>query len=93
MLKPGRNGIFVDWSEKADLSRKSVWVKRLINLTELQRFLQEELENIPANQCEKLVEGYNKNWLKVKRLKANDTKHYELWTHWKPDIVSKIWHK
>ena len=43
--------------------------------TELQQLCQQERANIPAKYCEKLVEGYLKCLIQVKKLKDNTTKY------------------
>ncbi|KAI4889188.1 hypothetical protein NFI96_032654 [Prochilodus magdalenae] len=54
--------------------KRHVRARRPTNMAQLHQFCQEEWAKIPANSCEKLVEGYPKRLTQVIQFKGNSTK-------------------
>lgn len=67
---PELNPIENLWAEL----KKLVRARQPTNLTQLHQFCQEEWAKIPANYCEKLVEGYPKHLTKVIQFKSKAKK-------------------
>ncbi|KAI4882745.1 hypothetical protein NFI96_026283 [Prochilodus magdalenae] len=55
--------------------KRHVRARRPTNMAQLHQFCQEEWAKIPANYCEKLVEGYPKRLTQVIQFKGNSTKY------------------
>ncbi|KAI4889187.1 hypothetical protein NFI96_032652 [Prochilodus magdalenae] len=55
--------------------KRHVRARRPTNMAQLHQFCQEEWAKIPANSCEKLVEGYPKRLTQVIQFKGNSTKY------------------
>ncbi|KAI4873237.1 hypothetical protein NFI96_022814 [Prochilodus magdalenae] len=55
--------------------KRHVRARRPTNMAQLHQFCQEEWAKIPANYCEKLVEGYLKRLTQVIQFKGNSTKY------------------
>ena len=68
---PDLNPIENLWAEL----KRHVQARRPTNLAQLHQFCQEEWAKIPANYCEKLVEGYPKRLTQVIQFKGNGTKY------------------